>query len=91
MFETGDNFDGQMKNPTLFKQYSIPKMQEACERVHSYGKVIGSHMDGDIRSLFFLIPETGYDVVASFSQDSPSSLTFPEAWEYWGDQILIWG
>ncbi len=91
MLESGDNFDGQMTNPNLFKQYCIPKMQEISDRVHSKGKVIGSHMDGDMRNLLSLVPETGYDVVESFSQEPLSSLTFKEAWESWGDKILMWG
>lgn len=91
MLESGDNFDGQMTNPNLFKQYCIPRMQEISDRVHSKGKVIGSHMDGDMRILLSLVPETGYDVVESFSQEPLSSLTFKEAWESWGDKILMWG
>jgi uroporphyrinogen-III decarboxylase len=91
MLESGDNFDGQMTNPNLFKQYCIPKMQQISDRVHSKGKVIGSHMDGDMRNLLSLVPETGYDVVESFSQEPLSSLTFQEAWDSWGDKILMWG
>ena len=44
MLEPGDNFDGQMTNPNLFKQYRVPTMQEISDRVHSKGKVIGSHI-----------------------------------------------
>ncbi|MGQ9632220.1 MAG: uroporphyrinogen decarboxylase family protein [bacterium] len=91
MLEYGDNFDGEITNPRLFERYCLPRIQEAGERIHAAGKVLGSHMDGDMKNLVELVPEAGLDVVESFSPKPLSSLTFKEAWEAWGDRVTIWG
>ena len=91
MVEYGDNFDGQMTNPRLFKKYCLAHLQEVSEKVHAAGKVFGSHMDGDMRHLIDLVPETGLDVVESFSPAPLTSLRFDEAWEAWYNKVLMWG
>lgn len=91
MVEHTDNLDGQMTNPRLFKQYYLPHIQTTSEKVHAAGKVLGSHMDGDLRSLAKLIPESGVDVVESFSPAPLTRLSFREAWDIWDKKVLVWG
>ena len=91
MLEFGDNFDGEMTNPNLFAEYCIPHMQGASDRIHAAGKVLGSHMDGDMGNLLALVPETGIDVAESFSPRPLSSVSFLDAWNAWKGRLLIWG
>jgi uroporphyrinogen-III decarboxylase len=91
MVEYGDNFDGQMTNPRLFKKYCLGHLQEVSEKVHAAGKVFGSHMDGDMSLLLDLVPETGLDVVESFSPAPLTSLGFDKAWDAWHNKVLMWG
>jgi hypothetical protein len=91
MVEHTDNFDGQMTNPRLFKHYCLPHLQATSEKVHAAGKVLGSHMDGDMRSLAKLVPDTGVDIVESFSPAPLTSFSFREAWDIWNKNVLIWG
>lgn len=91
MVEFGDNFDGMITSPRLFKKHCIPFLQEAADKVHAHGKVLGSHMDGNMKPLVHLIPECGVDVVESFSPAPLTALTFKEAWETWRGKVLMWG
>lgn len=91
MLEYGDNFDSEITNPRLFREYCLPRLQQASEKVHAAGKVLGSHMDGDMSLLVNLIPETGLDVVESFSPFPLSSLSFQQAWSAWKNRIIPWG
>jgi len=91
MLEYGDNFDGEITNPNLFAEYCLPHLQQASEKVSSSGRVLGSHMDGDMRNLIDLIPETGLDVVESFSPAPLSSLSFDDAWQAWKSRVIPWG
>ena len=91
MLEYGDNFDGEITNPNLFAEYCLPHLQQASEKVSSSGRVLGSHMDGDMRNLIDLIPETGLDVVESFSPAPLSSLNFDDAWQAWKNRVIPWG
>ena len=91
MVEFADNFDGMITSPRLFERHCIPFMQEAADRVHAEGRLLGSHMDGNLKPLLNLIPECGVDVVESFSPAPLSQLTFREAWEAWRGKVLMWG
>jgi len=61
------NFDGMITSPALFRRYCIPFMQRMADLVHARGRLLASHMDGDMKPLLDLIPQTGLDVVESFS------------------------
>ena len=91
MVEFTDNFEGMITSPTLFEKYCIPFLQIAADKVHSQGKVLGSHMDGNMKPLVELIPECGIDVVESFSPAPLTPLTFAEAWQAWKGKVLMWG
>jgi hypothetical protein len=80
-----------MTTPRLFKHYCLPHLQATSEKVHAAGKVLGSHMDGDMRSLAKLVPDTGVDIVESFSPAPLTSFSFREAWDIWNKNVLIWG
>jgi len=91
LVEFADNFEGMITSPRLFQDYCIPFLQETADRVHAQGRFLGSHMDGDLKPLLHLIPESGVDVVESFSPSPLSRLSFPEAWEAWRGKVLMWG
>ena len=89
--ECGDNLDGNMTNPDLFKAYSLQIMQQTAEKLHSVGKYFASHVDGDLSALVEILPETGLDVAESFSPFPLSQLTFEKAYATWGAQPVMWG
>jgi hypothetical protein len=91
MLEFPDNFDGMITSPRLFRDYCMPFLQESADKIHAKGRFLGSHMDGDMKPLLHLVPESGVDVVESFSPAPLSSLTFREAWEAWRGKVLTWG
>ncbi len=89
--EFGDNLDGMMTNPNLFRQYCIPQYQQYAEILHAQGKKMGSHTDGNLKPLVNLLPESGLDVCESFTPQPITELPFKEAWEKWRNGPLIWG
>ena len=89
--EFGDNLDGVMTNPKLFKKYSLPCYQKYTETLHGQGKKVGSHTDGNIKPLLHLLAESGLDVCESFSPAPLTECTFQEAWETWENGPMIWG
>ena len=89
--EFGDNLDGMMTNPNLFRQYCLPQYQKYAEILHAHGKKMGSHTDGNLKPLVGLIPESGLDVCESFTPQPLTELPFETAWEKWKNGPLIWG
>lgn len=87
-----DNLDGMITNPRLFKTYCLPSYQRYTDMLHTQGKKIGSHTDGNLKRLVSLLPDSGLDVCESFSPAPLTECTFNEAWQAW--QLrgpLIWG
>jgi len=91
MVEFTDNFEGTVTSPSLFAKHCIPFLQKVADRVHAEGKVLGSHMDGNMQPLVHLIPECGIDIVESFSPSPLTPLTLAEAWNVWENRALMWG
>jgi hypothetical protein len=89
--EFGDNLDGMMTNPNLFTHYCLPQYQKYAQILHSQGKKMGSHTDGNLKPLLDLLPESGLDVCESFTPQPLTELLFEDAWEKWKNGPLIWG
>lgn len=89
--EFPDNLHGMMTSPPLFRKYCLEAYQKYTEILHRQGKKVGSHTDGDMRTLLSLLPESGLDVCESFSQQPLTSCPFEEAWQAFQKGPLIWG
>jgi len=89
--EFPDNLHSLMTNPRLFTEYCLPAYQRYTDILHTQGKKVGSHTDGEVRSLLGLLKETGLDVCESFSPAPLTRCTFAEAWAIWESGPLIWG
>ena len=89
--EFPDNLHDQMTNPRLFEKYCLPYYQCYADILHGQGKKIGSHTDGNLRTLLVLLKESGLDVCESVSPVPLSQTTFEEMWSAWQGRPIIWG
>ena len=89
--EFPDNLHGGMTNPRLFREFCLEAYQSYTGVLHRQGKRVGSHTDGDVRSLLGLLPESGLDVCESISPFPLTSATLGEIWDAWRGGPLIWG
>ena len=89
--EFGDNLDGMMTNPKLYKTYCLPYYQKYVDILHGQGKKVGSHTDGNLKPLLGLLKKSGLDVCESFSPFPLTECTFEEAWIEWQNKLIIWG
>lgn len=87
-----DNLDGMITNPRLFKTHCLPHYQRYTDNLHTQGKKVGSHTDGNLKRLLTLLGESGLDVCESFSPAPLTECTFNEAWQAWVESgPMIWG
>lgn len=89
--QIGDNLDGDMTNPRLFRQFCLPAYQRYTEMIHAYGKRAGSHTDGNLNALLPLLAESGLDVCESFSPSPLTPVTVGDALAAWPVRPVIWG
>ena len=89
--EFGDNLHSLITNPRLFKEYCLPYYRRYADILHGQGKKMGSHTDGDVRTLLGLLAESGLDVAEAFSPAPMTTCTNEEAWAAWPSGPMIWG
>jgi hypothetical protein len=89
--EFPDNLHGPMTSPRLFREYCLPAYQKYCDALHSQGKKVGSHTDGNMHPLLDLLPETGLDICESFSPYPLTPCKLEDAWQAWEKGPRIWG
>ncbi len=87
----GDNLDGTMTNPILFKRYALPQYQRYADIIHGRGQRMGSHTDGDLGPILDLLPECGLDVCESVATAPLVPYPFQKIWDAWKDGPIIWG
>ena len=84
----GDNIDEVLVDPRLFRKYCLPYYREYADILKSSGKIVGSHMDGRLKSLKNLIAETGLDFIHGFTPPPGGNLSLREAREAW--KSVLW-
>jgi hypothetical protein len=89
--EAGANLSGMVTSPTLFERYFAPYCRQFSEALHSRGKLLGTHFDGEPAPLLKLVPESGLDVVEAFTPAPMTAATVGEARSVFGDDVIIWG
>jgi len=58
-----DHADQHLISPRQLEQYCLPLYREAQERLHRAGKVVSTHLDGNIRAYLELLPRAGFDIL----------------------------
>jgi len=58
-----DHADEALLNPRWYKQYCIPFYRQATDHLHKHGKLVSTHLDGNIKRLMPLLKETGFDLL----------------------------
>lgn len=84
----GDNIDGFLVNPNLFKKYFMPEYEKQARVLHQQGKLMAVHMDGRVGVLKELIPETPIDIVEALHPPPMGDLSIGEALSLWKDKVV---
>ena len=84
----GDNVDGLLVDPRLFKTYLMPEYEKQAQLLHAKEKLMLVHMDGSVNNLKDLIAETPIDVVEAFHPPPMGDLSLGEALSCWKDKSI---
>jgi len=69
----------------------LPVYQRRCELLHSAGKFVHAHWDGDCKPLLPYAKETGMDGIEAITPIPQGDVTLEEAKDALGDMFLIDG
>ncbi|GAF99691.1 unnamed protein product, partial [marine sediment metagenome] len=58
-----DHADEQIINPVWYEKYCVPFYKKANEILHTKGKIVSTHLDGNFKGLFELVKEADFDLL----------------------------
>lgn len=84
----GGNETGDVMGRKRFEKYVVPLYNEAAEVFHKYGKLVGSHLDGNNKVWADLVAESGLDYVEAFTPAPDCDMTMEDAFQAWPGKVL---
>ncbi len=87
----GANFDSSVTWPPFFAEHVTPSLAATADMIHSKGKYLLSHPDGENKGLLDSYLESKIDIADSICPDPMSSLRLKEIKEAFDGKITIWG
>lgn len=85
----GDNLHCATLSPRLYEEYVLPAYIERGDKLHSGGKWICSHWDGDTRALLKYARISNLDGIEAITPRPQGDVTLEEAKEALGDDIFL--
>ncbi|TKJ37923.1 hypothetical protein CEE37_13240 [candidate division LCP-89 bacterium B3_LCP] len=85
----GENIHASTLSPDLFVKYHLPACQRRCEKLHSAGKFVCSHWDGDVKALLPFVRETGLNGIEAITPEPQGDVTLMEIREALGDDMFL--
>ncbi len=58
-----DHADENLISPPWYRRFCMPFYREACSILHGAGKLVSTHLDGNIKGFLPFIAETGFDIL----------------------------
>lgn len=87
----GANYDLMVTPPPVFEQHIAPWLKQAAEELHSAGKLLATHTDGENDRLNHFYLECGVDVADSVCPAPMTRLSLADYRRDFGEDIAIWG
>ena len=87
----GDNIDGVLANPLLFRKYLMPEYEKQARVLHQHGKLMAVHMDGRLACLTQLIAQTPIDIIEALHPIPMGDLSIADALALWPNKVLWLG
>lgn len=88
---SGANYDSTVTYPPLFKKFFVPPLKRQADRLHSAGKFLLTHTDGDNKGLLDHYLAADFDIADSVCPSPMTSLTLKDHIDAFKGQITIWG
>jgi len=87
----GSNFDRDLTYPPFFDAEFRPWLERACRRLHTAGKMVTCHTDGENDGLFPLYRKIDFDMAESVCTAPMVKNTLREIREGMGPDKTVWG
>jgi len=87
----GENIDGYMDPPPVWRKYLLPYYQKRCAQLKAAGKFTHIHIDGSMKRLLNDIRESPFDGIEACTPEPQGDVTIDEIKQALGDKVLLDG
>ncbi|MDQ7815571.1 MAG: uroporphyrinogen decarboxylase family protein [Melioribacteraceae bacterium] len=87
----GANYDETITYPPFFDEYITPWLNKAYNRLHSAGKFLLTHTDGENEGLLPSFTNCLFDIADSVCPAPMTKLSLQDYREFFGRRTTIWG
>lgn len=87
----GANYDDAITCPPLFQKHFVAWLAKAADRLHSAGKYLLTHTDGENKLLSRFYPQCNFDIADSVCPAPMTKLSLREYRKALGQSVTIWG
>lgn len=84
----GGNIISDVVGKERFEKYTLPDYEEASGVMHKYGKLIGTHLDGNNKLIAPLVAKSSLDYIEAFTPFPDTDMNVKEALDIWPNKIL---
>ncbi|MEW6235739.1 MAG: uroporphyrinogen decarboxylase family protein [Candidatus Omnitrophota bacterium] len=85
-----DHADEYLICPPHYQKYCLPIYQKACVILHEAGKIVSTHVDGNLHGHFRLLPQTGFDLLDGCTPAPMSNYSVSELSAALGDKLYAY-
>ena len=89
IFNLGDHATNEFTPPPILKKYLMPRWQRIADRLHSEGRFVHTHWDGNSRLMLPFLRETRLDGVESLTPAPMGDMTLEQMKEAVGDKMVV--
>ena len=89
IFNLGDHATNEFTPPPILKKYMIPRWQRISDRLHSEGRFVHTHWDGNSRLMLPFLRETRLDGVEALTPAPMGDMTLEQMKKGVGDKMVV--
>ena len=89
LFNFGDHATNEFTPPRILERYMMPRWQRLSERLHSEGRFVHTHWDGNARHMLPYLQETGLDGVEALTPAPMGDMTLEQIKAGVGDTMIV--
>jgi hypothetical protein len=89
IFSLGDHANNEFTPPPILKKYLMPRWQRISDRLHSEGRFVHTHWDGNSRLMLPFLRETRLDGVEALTPEPMGDMTLDQIKEAVGGKMVV--
>ncbi len=88
VIHAAENLTADMIGHERFEKYCMPAYAAFADVLHTHGKLLAAHLDGELKPIVDFVGRSALDIVEAFSPAPDTKLELSDARRAWPDKII---